>query len=253
MFYEPVQSQRFFERDRKYADINWSYFPGVVDAFERRIRGWYIEPVEVLLERGVDPHSRHLVRCLSNRRDGGHYSFTVMAITCLLIDTLSQFVRGILQSTGNDFKAFVRDYLPSYDIPLKTPIDGYRPSISSGAKPRHEQLTNIADVLYTGFRCGILHQAHAPLYCGIVPGNSPPTVEATDHAKYAGSAKYSTSGDFCPVVVICPEHLFDEVIRFFSEYLKNLKVKHASREPLRNNFKRKFTDSFGIDISAATF
>lgn len=254
MFYEPVQTERFFEKARRYAEINWSYLPGVVDAFDRRLRGWYIDPIEVLLERGIYDNDdvRRVVRSLANRDEGGHYSFAVMALTCLLIDTLSQYVRGVLESTGADFKAFVRDHLPSYAVVVNPMIDGYRPPKTGSTNPRHESLTNVADVLYTGFRCGILHQAHAPLYCGIVPGNDPPKIEATNHAKYASGATQSTPGADCPVVVICPAHLFDEVMAFYKDYLRNLKDTDPKYDSLRDRFKTKFADSFGIDITNAT-
>ncbi|HVA45032.1 MAG TPA: hypothetical protein VNH11_01490 [Pirellulales bacterium] len=247
MFYEPVPSERYFERDRKYAEINWTYFPGIVDAFERRIRGWYIEPIEILLERGVNRHVRRVVCCLANRHDGGHYSFAVMAMTCLLIDTLSQFQRGLLKATTSAFKAFVIHDLPSYNVTISPAIDDYG---RGAGDPK--QLSNIADVLYTGFRCGILHQAHAPLYCGIRPGNVPPIIEPTDHAKYAAGATKSTVGGDCAVVVIYPEHLFDEVMSFFAKYLSKLKDSDSKNNQLRDDFKKKFADSFGIDISGAS-
>lgn len=252
MFYEPVQDQRYFERDRRYIEINWSYFPTIVDAFERRIRGWYIEPIEILLERKLNGLVRDVVRCLTNRHDGGHYSFTVMAMTCLLIDALSQYVRGVPEGTPDDFKAFVRGHLPNYCTSLTPPIDGYRRPKGTSSTPRHNPLTDVADVLYHGFRCGILHEAHAPLYCGILPGNSPPKIEPTNHAKYGAGATSSTPGTDCPVVAIYPEHLFGEVMTFFAGYLVNLKDKDMRYDPLRDSFKKKFSASFGIDITAAT-
>lgn len=39
---------------------------------------------------------------------------------------------------------------------------------------------------------------------------------------------------------------------FFALYLRNLKDKNVAFNLLRDNFKKKFSDSFGIDISAAT-
>ena len=252
MFYEPVQSERFFEKTRRYSEINWSFFPGVVDAFERRMRSWYIEPIEVLLEKGIAESVLRIVRSLANREEGGHYSFAVMAMTCLLIDTLSQYVRGVPESTPTDFKAFVRDHLPSYSSTLSPAIDGYRPPRGRSTSPRHDQLSDVADVLYHGFRCGILHQAHAPLYCGIIPGDSPPAVEATNHARYAPGATSSTPGADCPVVVIYPGHLFGEVMGCFDNYINNLKDKDPTNEPLRTRFKTKFSESFGVDLSTST-
>jgi hypothetical protein len=254
MFYAPVQTERYFERERRYCDITWKHFPNTVDAFERRIRGWYIEPIEILLERRNKAWVKRFVRWLTGRQDGGHYSFTVMVMACMLIDTLSQFVRGKPEGTSGDFKSFVKQHLPSYSGSLSTAIDGYRPPRNpSSTIPRYDLLADIPAVLYQGFRCGILHQAHAPLYCGIVPGNNPPKVELTNHATYAAGAVNSVVGTDCPVVVICPEHLFDEIMMFFGGYLRDLKDRSTTHDQLRACFKMKFADSFGIDLTASTF
>lgn len=246
-FYEPVVTERFFSRTRGYAavDANRHDLGKMVDAFEERIRNWYVEPIEVLLESGLGECRKRIGRWVARRQDGGHYAFTVAAMACLLIDALSQFEAGLPEGTNASFKAFVRGNLPSYGALLKPAIDGYRPP--SKVQP----LVDMADVLYHGFRCGILHQAHAPLYCGIVPGKSPPKVEYTRHATYAAGATHSTVGADCPVVVLYPEHLLDEVMTFFSMYLKNLKDKAPIFDGLRDRFKFKFSDSFGIDITAA--
>ena len=246
-FYEPVATERYFTRQRKYDEVerDRNDLGKMADAFEERIRNWYVEPIEVLLETRMSDWRKRLCRWLVRRQDGGHYSFTIAAMTCLLIDALSQFEAGLAEGTNGSFKAFVKQHLPSYGASLTPAIDGYRPP--SKCQP----LSNLADVLYHGFRCGILHQAHAPLYCGIVPGKSPPRVEYTRHAKYAAGAVNSTVGSDCPVVVLYPEHLFDEVMAFFSSYLKNIKDKNPAYDAVRDKFKWKFSDSFGIDITAA--
>lgn len=186
MYYEPVQFQRHFEKTNLYSAIDWYNFTEVVEAFDRRIRGWYIEPTELLISQS------------------GHYSFTVMAMTCLLIDALSQYRYGVLSSEGQHFKRFVKDFLPSYGGSLPSMICHYDLKYSTNGKP----LDTYADVLWHGFRCGILHEAHAPLYCGINPGLLPPQFEATNHAKYGPVATSSNPGANCPVVIIYPEHLF---------------------------------------------
>lgn len=247
MFYEPVQAERYFERDRRYNEITWSAFAEVVDAFDRRIRGWYMEPIELLMERGTRKWSKCLVRWLIGRQDGGHYSFTVMAMTCALIDTLSQYRYGLLASDGPQFVKFVNSHLPSYSGVLPVSLRHYDNKFSPNGKP----LRGYAEVLWNGFRCGILHQTHAPLYCGVVPGNEPPSVEATNHAKYAAGAGASFAGSDCPVVVIRPEHLYGEVTAFFTGYLRDLKDKALQHNPLRDDFKKKFADSFGVDLAAS--
>lgn len=248
MYYEPVQTERYFERERRYSEITWSSFADVVDAFERRIRGWYTQPIEILLERGLTESVKLEVRQKTGRQDGGHYSFTVMAMTCALIDTLSQYRYGMLASDGPTFVKFVNDHLQSYRVTLPMTLWHYESKYAPGGKI----LKDYAQVLWNGFRCGILHQAHAPLYCGIVPGNDPPSVEATNHAKYAAGAGPQNAGLDCPVVVIRPEHLYGEVSAFFAGYLRDLKDRAPHHNQLRDDFKGKFADSFGVDLAAST-
>ncbi len=230
MFYQPVQTERYFEKGRRYSEIDWSNLVEVIDAFDRRIRGWYIEPAESLAGQS------------------GHSSFTVMAMTCLLIDALSQYRYGELASDGCHFKRFVRDCLPSYKGSLPSSIWHYDNKFS----PNGKELKDYAEVLWNGFRCGILHEAHAPLYCGINPGSSNPQFEATNHATYAPSTAESRVGSDCPTVIIYPEHLFSEVKGFFGDYLRDLKDKDPKHNTLRTDFKRKFSASFGVDLSSSS-
>lgn len=252
-FYEPVIAHRYFTKSIKYdavhADRN--NLSKMVEVFGARIRDWYIDPIEVLLESNVDGWRRKIARWLGKRDDGGHYSFAVAAITCLLIDTLSQFEQGVPEGTNQVFKNFVRRHLPSYGVSVVPAIDGYRPPQGTTANPRHQALADVADVLYNGFRCGILHQAHAPLYCGIVPGSNPPSIEATGLATYGSGASSSATGGDCPVVVVYPAHLFNEVMGYVQGYLSNLRDPDPRHDRLRDRFKTKFADCFGIDISCA--
>jgi hypothetical protein len=227
MFYAPVQTERYFEKAQKYSEINWDNFAEVVDAFELRIKGWYIDPAEHLLQ-----HS-------------GHYSFTVMATTCLLIDALSQYRYGKLFSKGEHFKDFVKDFLPSYNGDLPSHVLHY----DHNHNPRGKRIKKFSEVLWNGFRCGILHEAHAPLYCGVNPGNMPPQFKPTGHARYGSTATPSLVGGECPVVIVYPEHLFREVLAFFGEYIRDLKDKDPQYDGLRSNFKSKFSESFGVDLS----
>src|SRR5208337_3432375 len=194
MYYGPVRSERYFEKGRRYSEIEWTNFAEAVEAFDHRIRGWYIDPTENLIKQS------------------GHHSFTVMAMTCLLIDALSQYRYGELFSEGKHFKRFVEDFLPSYKGSLPHPVWHYDHNYNQGGK----RLRKYSEVLWNGYRCGILHEGHAPLYCGINPGDSPPYIEATGHAKYGAKATASTVGADCPVVIVYPEHLFKEVTAFFS-------------------------------------
>src|SRR6478609_4615295 len=111
MFYTPVLAGRIFSPGVLYSDINWNSFREVITAFDRRIREWYVQPARAL------------------EAASGDYAFAVMALNCLLTDTLSQFFSGEPQSKRSVFLSFVRSKLPAFSQRLIASIE--RPSGSS--------------------------------------------------------------------------------------------------------------------------
>ncbi|MDR3548232.1 MAG: hypothetical protein P4M11_08230 [Candidatus Pacebacteria bacterium] len=225
-FYIPVQNARAFRREKAYDQIHWNNFREVVDEFHGRIDDWYILPTKVLI----------------NHKDGGHFVFPIMAINCLLIDTLSQYYYGADRSPHEGkssfpkgsswkFKDFLIERMKHRTGPLPTKI----------ASPQHD-LINFEDVLYSGFRCGILHQAHIPLY-GAVYG-----VKNVVDFQLNGATKYADGTD-CPTVICFPQKLFDELETVFIKYLNDLVDPNSSFDNLRRHFKEKFEDSFGVTIN----
>ncbi len=221
-FYIPVQNARAFRRMTRYDQINWNNFSEVVDAFHGRIDDWYILPTKELI----------------NHKDGGHYAFAVMALNCLLIDMMSQFYYGSLTSSGNRFKNFVRDRIPTLagnlPVQINQPVSPYNQAGSP--------LSTYEEVLYTGFRCGILHQAHVPLY-GVLYG-----VPGPFDFQNNGSTQYATGAD-CPTVICHPRKVFEEIETAFLQYLDDLLNPDPHFNNLRQHFKAKFEDSFGVTIS----
>ena len=219
MFYQPVQDQRLFKPGVLYSQIDWTSFQTIVSEFDSRIREWYLNPAKTL-------------QCIS-----GHYAFPVMALACLLTDTLSQFHSGETQSRGDTFKNFVRQQFPEFAQLLPTPIN--RPG-----NPNPPTFTDFADVLYHGFRCGILHEAHITPY-GVLSGQN--TILS---CVPAGLTRYQSGAD-CPTVVIYPKLFLDALEAFLATYVSQLLNTDAAFVGLRTNFKTKFTASFGIDITNA--
>lgn len=225
MFYEvdlTAQASRYFSKEVRYSQIDWANFDQIVDAFSQRILDWYVEPATELAKNG-------------------HFAFSVMALNCLLIDTLSQFVSGKEASSASEFKKFIRERLPSvYSCQLRTPIqhdDGKRTAAA---------LTDIADVLYRGYRCGILHQAHIPPYGGVDPGQ-PHAAQVIN----PGLVKYKATSSDCPTVLLNPLILFRDVRAAYDLYLIELKNRDAKFDQSRANFKSKFSRSFGVDVTGA--
>lgn len=206
-----------------YDQIDWNNFGEVIYAFHGRIDDWYILPAKELI----------------NHKDGGHYAFAVMALNCLLIDMMSQFYYGTLTSSGKRFKDFVRDRIPTLagnlPVQINQPVSPYN---NTGAP-----LSTYEEVLYTGFRCGILHQAHVPLY-GVLYG-----VHGPFDFQNNGVTQYAGGGD-CPTVICHPRKVFEEIETAFLQYLLDELLNPDPKfNHLRQHFKVKFEDSFGVTIN----
>jgi hypothetical protein len=215
--YQPVKDQRFFKPDTKYDEINWNDESTVIQQFKEQLEGWYIEPIE----------------CLINASP--HYGFTVIALTCVLIDTLAQYFAGAEESSENRFKDFFKHYLPDFGKTFPTAIE-------YSYKGQSRPVEDPADAIYRAFRCGILHEAHVSLY-GVVAG----------HAKLleyhsAGITRY-VDGTDCPTVVIHPQEFFEKIkADVFEAYFTELSDPDPHYANLRDNFKNKFLVSYGIDV-----
>src|SRR5438105_3622126 len=135
--YKPTKSQRFFTRKQKYDAIDWNDWREVVARWRQQMRWWYVSPLRNLRRRSV------------------HNGFPVVALGCVLLDALSQYAEGMEHSDGGAFTAFVRAKVPTANIRLPVPIRAW-----IERNNRSISLDDYADVLWSGFRCGILHEAH---------------------------------------------------------------------------------------------
>ncbi len=258
VFYEPVLAGRHFAKTRSYDAVNKLIVAGdragVVDAFAERIGEWYLEPIRYYRTRRHSSRVSKVIARLFRKNDPGHFAFAAMAIDCLIIDTMSQFVFGELALDGATFIRFIENYLPNFRGPLTASISHHSHYKRRGVLTiLNVQLTKVEEVIWHGFRCGILHQAHAPLYCRIDPGGPHVNQEISGRAQYADATKsprsYPHSGSACPTITINPWLLFDDLESFFQQYVLDLKDRDPRNEPLRDAFKKKFTDSFGLDIT----
>lgn len=216
MYHQPVQTpDRHFSSKDLYVRIDWNRLDSIVPAFMNRITDWYIGPGSLLAAEW-------------------HHAFSVMAINCLLIDTLSQFEAGVAEGTPQLYVNYVKAKLPEFDADFLAPI----------RRQTRPDMTNGAQVLYAAFRCGIVHEAHIPPYVGIRPEPNIVSYEAAGHATYA-------NGDPCTAVFVDPIRLFRRLEDIFQEYIVQLLTPNAAYDHLRAMFKQKFTSSYGIDITNA--
>src|SRR5689334_8055629 len=121
--YRPVRKHRYIYPGKPYDDITWGNLAEVIEAFHWKINEWYIVPADGILKAGFDQ------------------AFALMAFTCLLTDTLSQYYLGKTKSSQKAFKDFLTETIPSFDTQLLQPIDYTDPR----GKP--DQLKTYADVL----------------------------------------------------------------------------------------------------------
>lgn len=129
------------------ASLDWSK---AIDIFKHRIEGRFLGPVKAI-EQHVDKN----IRVFSG--------FAIMAIDCLLIETLNQFYLGINETNdgyrGTNAKAFFDFFSNSKHF------DKYFDSLDK------------AMVFYRQIRCGILHQAQTKAQSTINANNSNPMIE----------------------------------------------------------------------------
>lgn len=218
--YRPVEQHRYFYPGTRYDAITWSNFAEAVKAFHRKISDWYIAPAEVIHKAGFD------------------HAFALMALTCQLTDTLSQYYFGTTKSSQKTFKDFLTEVLTPFDTLLPQPIKYINP------KGQLDQLKTFADVFYVGFRCGILHECHVPLYGGLA-GQDQLQGRMFDIDPEV-CTKYDDGTD-CPTVRMDPTVIYPAVKAVFETYTKNLVDGDQQFDPLRASFKNKFFASFGVN------
>lgn len=117
----------------EYLKLDFNKDAGVetaINVLQSRLSERFIEPAEVLIktEEPLSPKDKK-------------FGFTVLAIDCLLIETIQSFYSGVTDSTGQSKRIFI-DFLTT-----SAKFKSYFPDRAS------------AEAFYSNFRCGILHQA----------------------------------------------------------------------------------------------
>ena len=160
-----------------------------IKIFEKRIRGRFLDPAKK-------------ITCLPF---GG---FAVMALDCLLIETLQQFKRGVHETRqdpdrGSSKKYFI-DFLTDKDMGLGEHFD-----------------KELAELFYTHIRCGILHQAE-------IKGKSRLRIKLETLVQKAPDR----TG-----IVIDRKKFHQALVNVFKRYVEQLR--NPSNAELRQNFRKK--------------
>lgn len=100
-----------------------------IEILKMRIENRYFEPVDLLIEKEINKMAKER-----------KYGFTILAIDCLLIETLQAFIEGWKTTKNKSEKAFEK---------FLTTSPSFKKHFSQ----------NMAIQFYKNYRCGILHQA----------------------------------------------------------------------------------------------
>jgi hypothetical protein len=175
--------------DKKFSPA-WEEAVGI---FEKRIQGRFLEPIRKLLESEADvpPKDRK-------------YGFAIMAILCLLIESLQSFMEGKGHTQGISKEVFVRFF--TENEPFKT---------------KYKVTPEIAAKIFYHVRCGILHQA-----------------EVTGGARLRSVS--ATIKEVNGKLIINRTKFANGVFQVFDAYVRNLKAESQEGEILRGNLEKKF-------------
>ena len=104
---------------------NWEEATNI---FNDRVEGRFVAPVDAMVE-----HASYEIKEFSG--------FAILAVDCLIIETLNQFYKGTDATAGKNWKAF-RDFFRG-SVHFKTEFPN----------------SKMCEIFYSHFRCGLLHQA----------------------------------------------------------------------------------------------
>ena len=155
-----------------------------IDIFEDRIRGRFLKIIE----------------SIENYTYAG---FAVLALDCLLIETLQQFLEGVYQTPrGKGREYFVR-FLT--ETSFRKFFDKQK-----------------AEMFYEQIRCGILHQAEVKESSRVFIREGIPLVSLTEDGKG---------------LIVNRKLFHEQLVKEFENYLRRLR--NPANKDLRNKFKRK--------------
>ena len=195
--------KKMFAHGVPYNQVNANNFNNLLDKFKKRIEFWYIKPGEDL---------RYCQYC----------GFIVMAISCIIIDTLCGYRYGIQENTkGFNFINFCKEYYPKLMESVPARCQSEYPDLKG---------KTYADVLWNSYRCKILHESRIPYYGGIS--------EDVELVEYNSNSRW---------ILINPHGLLQQTKDVLGKFIDEVK-----RGEYKKEFKKRFRYIFspGIDTKA---
>jgi hypothetical protein len=235
-WYQPVRADRVLNRSQRYDAVEWNNETLAIEGFRLQLDHFYITPAKRLLEE----------------EDG---LFMSVALTCILIDTLAQYEAPALHSNKSVFMSWLKKHVPTAKDKLTVDTPNGQLAVSIDYPDKNDRILKINDyaaAVYYGYRCGILHEAHPYMFCGIAGQYRAIKEQHTIFKCRSGLTRYQ-DGSPCPTVVLNPSKLLDAILNRFKEYFELLnKPESEESKLLLVNFKRKFLWSHGIEIGNDT-
>lgn len=202
------KNEKMFSPKYKFSQIDPNNFTDLIEKFEDRMNGWYFNPANILLKNK-------------------HTGFPVMAIACIIVDTLAGYFKGLERDTEeSDFIEFLREKIPELHTELPLECQNKYPNLRK---------KDYAYAIYKAFRCGILHEARIKHYGAI-------SEENVELIKYDAKSGW---------ILINPRNLVAKLEEVFNEYIKNLK--NGENAQLVKNFKKRFYHLFKKEIDLKSF
>jgi hypothetical protein len=203
----------------KYRDLINKNYKEMVEIFTDRLNRWYFKVAEQLSEK---------------QKEIEGLNFTVMILDCISIDLLSQYYYGLKVSNGTKFIDFFRKNLSSCNYKLKR----LKKSCIYSERDRvwkKVYIKDIAEAIFYGFRCGLIHSGRILEYGRINELYTEPiTIKEWDSDKNKSD------------IHVNPKLLLKEIKKTFEIYVD--KLRNSKDKELKDNFIKKIKFDYGIDL-----
>jgi hypothetical protein len=201
------------------SNIDWTNPPEVIDAFERRVTTWYLEPAEILIDEMPGKE------------------FIITNIGCILVDTLSQFRAGDEDHDPKVFKGWTETHFPDFGRALPKVIPSH---LVVGSI--HE-VDTVSEAFYSGFRCGLAHSGTVLAFGGHSTDTEDLYEIWFDPENPSQHCYDRETDEKYPFVLLNPVELIERIKDAFELYLTELR--DPDQKQLRQNFARKIEYDFG--------
>jgi len=175
--------------NKKECEADWQR---AIDILEHRLRKRYFEPVALLVKADAKGAPSDM-----------KYGFAIMAINCLLVETLQSFRMG---------KVSTKDQSRELSIKFLTTNKPFAKEFNHDTAERY----------YTDIRCGVLHLGET-MNMSLISADGPLVQTVTDG------------------IVVNRTSFFENLEKWFADYVADLRSETATqrRTDLRNKLKRK--------------